>query len=1645
MRFLPFRFIFILRQWGQVCFMFIVDYIIQLFPLLFQHTFCNTIRELPGVVGSLIALGVIAVGAAIAAGVAMYKQKKAAEKMQDELDKMKKLSNRESIDNRPFLRGANNAKATGNSQPYVIGRHLFTPYTLSDPFYQLAGSDGETQYVYHIFELGFAPQVIKSVSIDDIKIKSFSSSSAQNGAFQMDSSIFSEDGLLEIRQKQRFQTLSALNYKHISKTLNSEIVSQADINDGKKSPFVFSVNEHAKNVEIAFNFPNGLYYMNDDGDKKSHTVSVKLYISYDGGKSFSYLSEQSISKNESAKELRYVFSHSFTLTDYRRLKQNGQSQFAFKLVKDYSKKDNEQTTCYLMYWQCLCFDPAKSSSPAGVLDDNGEAGLVSCLAVEDRELQYCALLALRVKANASNEEKLTKVNVITQGMARVWNSKSRKWSESKTETRNPAAWALEIETSETHPASHYADDELDLESFGEWYEHCEANGFFADWVITQNQKKDAVLQYLLDSTGAALYYDLAGRRAVALDRVQENAVAVYNAHNIISAENKRSIVRKTDGYRIKYVNSKNDLYQEDVYLVMRDGKELTQDSIIREVSATTVTTFDHVVKFARRLLAVETLRPKTTTIQVGNEGIYFTPYSKVLLQDDSLKIGLDHAIIKSVKSYSGLLRSITLDHAVAFPNKACGVVINAFNGTTGKMEVLKIKVDRTPIDRKNDVKNVQELMCLGNVKMTGTVPEPGNILSFGILDNNGEFSHICTEYMIASIKKNGNQFALELVNYNPALYDSGKIPPYSSSLSEQGSLPPAAIPKNVVSHFDLESEVARAVRNAQTIDTERIAQEAAQEAAWAITQGVHFSDVHRIEDIQYSIEEILQKIDDDAKKAEDSLLCSENDLYSTIQLTSSAITNIVAGAGAAASLQISLDLPALMNADDFVAFCQKIITAKINDEKGDEIPLTEAEQENRLRLINAVYARKDRDIMNYRNGKFTDFYTINPSSSSDDQKKLWDLAVKANAIASSIDMRASNIKMAAENVCFTNPKAPNDGETIVRGGYINTNTLNTNELFARQIVVYSPDEIEKDKKLREAFEKLSYEQQAEILANKSKATVLLQNAKKEKEAAKQAKASAEQAVTKTKIALSQAETEKEVIEAYAAAVIAKENAGENLQKSQTALQEAQRALQEAQTALTQAQKNAADVEANAEATEEEKQAAQQDLTDAEKKVQEAQTEAQEAQSNFEDAKNMAENGDSVIAGIVERSATLIALKKAQEQAQKAAAALLEAEKAKQAAQKTADDIAAKADATEEEKQAAQQDLTDAEKKVQKAQTEAQEAQTEAQEAKIAASIETAEKLLTQAQTAAQTAQKTFSAAVIRADTAATALAKAEQLTQLLSNTVPNCITMEESLYSKDNPQYKGSIRSSNYQPITIDDKTGAVAARETQSGAGWIIKQDGTAEFSNIKTVGMNANSALIGGDSTFMGTVNMGASNEIKLGNLYFSSQPSFIIAQVRLTPESSYHSGDTYTAAEVSGLIPQFSWVEFKGRHNNVTAVRIRANYDRKKIFRGLAGWRWRFWGEAWIEIQQNNGGWRSLGKFWAIGGEHTLDPIKDIPSHALYKVVKTSGCTVKMNLPSVCAAAGNHISTVWYGGYSKDKDGKFVRIPNYVCKSGNSLITI
>lgn len=188
-----------------------------------------------------------------------------------------------------------------------------------------------------------------------------------------------------------------------------------------------------------------------------------------------------------------------------------------------------------------------------------------------------------------------------------------------------------------------------------------------------------------------MYMDMLGRLAVAIDRPQENAVAVYNAQNIISVKNKKTFGRRLDGVRVKYVNSANDTFEEDTYLVMCEENgvplDLTYASTIKDVTVTGITEYEHVVKYARRLMAIAALRPKTTTIEVGNEGVYLTPYSKILLQDDSLKIGTGSGVIREITWENGLLKKIVMSGYVTFEDgKLYGVIVNCF-GDSGAVHV----------------------------------------------------------------------------------------------------------------------------------------------------------------------------------------------------------------------------------------------------------------------------------------------------------------------------------------------------------------------------------------------------------------------------------------------------------------------------------------------------------------------------------------------------------------------------------------------------------------------------------------------------------------------------------------------------------------------------------------------------------------------------------------------------------------------------------------------------------------------------------------------------------------------------------------------------------------------------------------------
>ena len=1007
-----------------------------------QHGDKITVRVMPAESDSMpwyVWVFVIPFGVIIYPGLLAYESKKAAEKAQEELEKVKKLTNKSDIDNRPFLRGASNTLATGNSQPYIIGRHFFTPYLLSSPFYKITGTDGADEYTYTVLECGFNKQIIQKLAIDDIVIKSFSHTSPQEGAFNLDTGIFAEDGRVEIAQDGALLTdLPALNYKTESKACNDEIPHDSDVTAGTKEYLTYTLNPYAKDVDIAITFPYGLYAMNDDGDKIETQTTITPQYSLDGGSTWTDFTfdnngtaTNTFKRNESAKELRFVAHKDFTLANYNTLHANGQKAIYIRIRNNGNAGDSMiHNDCYCLFYQSVCFDPEKSTSE-----------LVPCRVVEDRERAYCTVLGLKLKATKINEDKLKKINIISHGVARTWDGTA--WSNTKTATRNPAAWALEILTSDSHPASKYNDSEIDLDSFGEFYEYCEnPTGsteqdhlkYYFDWVITQNTKKSDVINYIMESTDACMYHDISGKLAIAIDKPKENALAVYNPQNIIDIQNKKTFGRRTDALRIKWVNSNDDLFQEDTYLLMREGQTLNENSIIRDITVTGITTFDHIVKYARRLMAVEILRPKTTIIEVGNEGIFYTPLSKILIQDDSLKIGIGKGFtIRECVYQSGLLKKIYTNELLTFdPQKSYGIIVNCYSTDDGKPVAIKVEGTGT----------TDELTVTTTLRSSAAFkPEAGNIFSFGELDIDGEFSKVTTEYLISDIKRSDKGFNLELVNYNEAIYDSGTIPAYKSNITKKATAEKKGIPADAVTHEELLETVA-------TVDGTKAAQEAANE----VVHGIHFTNVHRIKDMELSLEEILSKIDQDRQEAAAGISVSEEEilikvadteagLYSAIDLTkdeilatvadteaelralvdvqSSAITAMVEGGGATGQMSLSLELPVIIDATTRAQFVQASTEAKVA----------------------AVYAQ-----LEGTSGAGIR-YAIKGNASNAAVKALWDDAVAGALIASQIDLSATQIHINAQNVQI-------DGETIINNAKkIKAAMIEVDDFFTKNITI----------------------------------------------------------------------------------------------------------------------------------------------------------------------------------------------------------------------------------------------------------------------------------------------------------------------------------------------------------------------------------------------------------------------------------------------------------------------------------------------------------------------------------------------------------------------------------------------------------------
>ena len=869
------------------------------------------VRAIPHATGFLIASLVVAGVSAIVGGVTAYKAKKQAQRAKEEADRIAESMKNSggSVDSDPTMPGASNTVATGKTQPFVMGRRLWTPYFLTAEWDNLRGSywqeavislfdvkitltvtqdydeeecsldgyyydlkleflsdwdggldvnvmygshydnfnftikkgetytagqtisacfwDGwnrertdiringtkyylsgldfdqeettgtlnlrysmitseahyekdNTEYNYRVLQAGFADQAIEEIRADDEVLIKFNPPVTSADTF-LSSTLF-QDSRLEIRENGEAFRNENFNFKMDVQETGTELKLS---DDESYSDLEFTVPVNTKSIYIPLEFPSGLYTTNDNGSRSARTIRTLVQYSTDGGTTYKDLQTQfgqnGMIEDNNRSDLYFVLEHTFKDAEILNAVKNGQPiKIKISCLTPKTENGNTCDNMQVVKIRSRLIDEKKAR----------KNGIVEYAPLLDKKIDDLSVkIGLCLKATATNKDKAGRIQIVTCGMARIWNKTSRVWSSEKKATRNPASWLLEVLTSKTHPASKLSDEEIDLESFGDLYEYCEKNALNIDLVISTGDTKENILKKILETANAGLYRSIYGKLAAVIDDKKTNAVAILNQQNLISFSAEKSLARNVDGYRVTF--TENQFWKEDTQVFMRDGSDYADapaDVQIEELKIDSFTAdsssgnFSQVYKTIRRKINADILRAHTYSLEIGKEGYFFPLFSKIKIQHPALYTGLGSSVIKRIIVSGQKITAFELYSPVQYSKGArYGAVIQCVNKNYSRI----LNVEYTAENEESTVINLVSPISVS----AETVPSQDNILSFGTLSSDGSFKTITNEMTITEIKPTSNGYRLTGVDYSDDLFEYGAIPRYECNLTKpRGSL-----------------------------------------------------------------------------------------------------------------------------------------------------------------------------------------------------------------------------------------------------------------------------------------------------------------------------------------------------------------------------------------------------------------------------------------------------------------------------------------------------------------------------------------------------------------------------------------------------------------------------------------------------------------------------------------------------------------------------------------------------------------------------------------------------------------------------------------------------------------------------------------
>jgi predicted phage tail protein len=583
------------------------------------------------------------------------------------------------------INGWSNTARPGEPVPYVLGRMRMAPPFAATSYTEIYGDD---QYVRALFCFGYGPLSIEDIRIGDVSIDDY------------------EDVQIEVREgyddddpvtrnpRQGVEDPDAGGVELVREYPRTTTGTADTAQEAVESPIVRSTATNATACTVIIGFPQGLFTIDDDGDRRLETVDVRIRQRQTSADAWEEVETLTISAHR--RELFYR-AHTWDLPSRGR-------------------------------WQIEVTRMTPES--VGTKKVPTKVSTTALAALQSHRPEYpiafgkpLALVAVRVRATHQLNGQLDNLNALVSRVAPTWDG--TEWIDGSV-TRNPAAAMLHALRGPMNPFP-ATDAEIDWDALQTWYDFCEAKGLSYDFIHEVGEPLGDVLRQIGAAGRANPRHD-GLRWTVVIDAPSDLVVDELSPRNASSFQWTRTYFDPPHAFRVPFYDETNN-YEMAERIVPWPGYEGSID-LTETLELPGKTNPDEVwIEARRRQYELLHRADELTCVQSG--------MARTATRGDQVAVSIDMItrtqIAARVREVRGAL--VVLDTAVEMVSGAdYGIRFRVFDeaDTVGQSVVRSVQ---TVAGQRS------ALRVLGE----GDLPEVGMLVHFGEIETESHMMRIRAE------------------------------------------------------------------------------------------------------------------------------------------------------------------------------------------------------------------------------------------------------------------------------------------------------------------------------------------------------------------------------------------------------------------------------------------------------------------------------------------------------------------------------------------------------------------------------------------------------------------------------------------------------------------------------------------------------------------------------------------------------------------------------------------------------------------------------------------------------------------------------------------------------------------------------------